>query len=211
MSTTYKVKLKEMLSRQEQLNMKINSQWRDENFPWYRAIWVECAELMEHTDWKWWTEKSTDIRQAHLELVDIWHFGLSALLQRNEDGMVRKTSDIIMEKDFPADNVIYSCCRTALEDFTLQTLLTKDFKLSSFLHLKNACNLSFNGLYKLYMGKNILNEFRIQNGYKTGSYFKIWKNGREDNDAMMDIIASLDADTPHFAARVWTGLTDKYN
>jgi hypothetical protein len=40
----------------------------------------------------------------------------------------------------------------------------------------------------LYIGKNILNIFRQDHGYKDGSYKKIW-NGKEDNVIMQEILA----------------------
>ncbi|MEJ2668896.1 MAG: dUTP diphosphatase [Gammaproteobacteria bacterium] len=45
--------IKTMLSLQEQINQRIAPNWRDKQNPWYRAIWTECAELMEHHGWKW--------------------------------------------------------------------------------------------------------------------------------------------------------------
>jgi hypothetical protein len=42
-------------------------------------------------------------------------------------------------------------------------------------------------LYKLYVGKNILNQFRQDNGYKDGSYIKIWA-GEEDNVVMKRVL-----------------------
>jgi hypothetical protein len=46
-------------------------------------------------------------------------------------------------------------------------------------------------IYKLYMGKNILNKFRQDNGYKLKTYKKIW-NGQEDNVYLMQIIDKID-------------------
>ena len=45
-----------MLEMQEQMNQKVNADWRQQNYEWYRAIWVECAELMDHYGWKWWNK-----------------------------------------------------------------------------------------------------------------------------------------------------------
>jgi len=66
-----------MLELQEAMNSKVNAEWRQANYEWYRAIWVECAELMDHYGWKWWKKQSLDTDQVVLELIDIWHFGLS--------------------------------------------------------------------------------------------------------------------------------------
>ena len=55
--------------------------WRSQGYEYYRAIWVECAELLDHFGWKWWKQQPTDVDQVQLEIVDIWHFGLSDLLR----------------------------------------------------------------------------------------------------------------------------------
>jgi len=47
--------------------------------------------------------------------------------------------------------------------------------------------LNLDALYKLYVGKNILNQFRQDHGYKEGTYIKIW-NGEEDNVTMQNIL-----------------------
>ena len=73
-------KIKEMLDLQNKINEKVHPHWREQNFEWYRAIWVECAELLDHYGWKWWKKQSPNQAQIELELVDIWHFGLSILL-----------------------------------------------------------------------------------------------------------------------------------
>ena len=39
------------------------------------------VELLDHFGWKWWKLQPGDLDQVRLELVDIWHFGLSDLLR----------------------------------------------------------------------------------------------------------------------------------
>ena len=78
--------LLKMLEMQDAMNTKVNNAWRAQGFAWYRAIWVECAELMDHYGWKWWKKQQPDMEQVILELVDIWHFGLSDLLQHESHG-----------------------------------------------------------------------------------------------------------------------------
>ena len=73
--------IKIMLELQDAMNTKVNSNWKQQGYEWYRAIWVECAELMDHYGWKWWKKQSPDTEQVALELIDIWHFGLSIQLQ----------------------------------------------------------------------------------------------------------------------------------
>ena len=57
---------------------RVVADWLTRNREWYRAVWIECAELMDHYGgWKWWKASRCDVEQVMLEIVDIWHFGLS--------------------------------------------------------------------------------------------------------------------------------------
>jgi hypothetical protein len=55
--------------------------------------------------------------------------------------------------------------------------------MQAFIEVALQSNLTLDSLYRLYIGKNILNRFRQEHGYKEGSYIKIW-NGEEDNVVM---------------------------
>ena len=55
--------------------------------------------------------------------------------------------------------------------------------IEEFFELAHLGALNETQLYRLYVGKNILNGFRQDHGYKEGSYIKIW-NGVEDNVVM---------------------------
>ena len=73
--------LEDMAALQAEHNSAVDPAWRTAGLAYYRAIWVECAELLDHFGWKWWKHQVCDEPQVRLELVDIWHFGL---LLKNE-------------------------------------------------------------------------------------------------------------------------------
>ena len=70
-----------MLEMQHRMNTRVHEQWIDQGFEWYRAVWIECGELMDHVGYKWWKKQVPDMEQVRLEVVDIWHFGMSALFK----------------------------------------------------------------------------------------------------------------------------------
>ena len=74
-----------MLQMQHRMNTRVHEHWIAQNFEWYRAAWIECGELMDHVGYKWWKKQTPDMEQVHLEVVDIWHFGLSALFDAETD------------------------------------------------------------------------------------------------------------------------------
>ena len=50
-----------MLDLQDAMNKKVHPDWQQQGFEWYRAIWIECAELMDHYGWKWWKKQNPDL------------------------------------------------------------------------------------------------------------------------------------------------------
>lgn len=85
-----------------------------------------------------------------------------------------------------------SIFETKSKNNKLEDILFKEMLLSKILSIFNylECSLSFNTV-RYYFGKNVLNKFRQDNGYKEGTYNKIW-NGKEDNVAMLEIVHQLD-------------------
>lgn len=182
----------EMLTLQDNINSVINPAWREANNPWYRAIWTECAELMDHVGWKWWKNQVVDLQQAQMEIIDIWHFGLSDLLQHAEsmEFLVSKIEEYenLMQSKAKGLNINKEELLTLIENFMFRTIQLKKFDIESFLSLSICLELNINEIYKLYVAKNILNKFRQDNGYKSGEYIKIWNN-REDNEHLYEILS----------------------
>ena len=195
--------LEKMLELQDAMNTKVNKDWRGQNFAWYRAIWIECGELMDHYGWKWWKHQEPDVEQVKLELIDIWHFGLSIALINN-----MSPQDIAAEiKSVPAKTA--GDFRELLEGFTQYTLTHKTFSIPLFMVLMQSIDMSFDDLYKGYIGKNVLNFFRQNNGYKAGTYIKIW-DGREDNEHLVEAVAMLDPTAQDFSDQLYSALESRY-
>ncbi len=200
-----KQKLLAMLQMQNEMNTRVHPAWRDQNYEWYRAIWVECAELMDHYGWKWWKKQSPDRDQVVLELIDIWHFGLSSLLQREQDEeKIAASLEAAMVADVPEQNF----CRD-VEVFAQQTLTSKQFDPQLFSRLLGHMDISLDSLYRSYVGKNVLNFFRQDRGYKEGSYQKLW-GGREDNLHLVEVLDSLDSNSPSYREDVYRALASRY-
>ncbi|WP_444932318.1 dUTP diphosphatase [Microbulbifer sp. SSSA002] len=200
-----KQQLQVMLTLQDEINTVVNENWREQNFAWYRAIWVESAELLDHYGWKWWKKQLPEMDQVKLELVDIWHFGLSLELQKGSPQEVAE----IMLKAFADSERTAGDFRENLESFTLNTLAGKQFDVAGFAQLLADAEMSFAELYQRYVGKNVLNRFRQDNGYKDGSYVKNWA-GREDNEHLAEIAGLLDASAADYSEQVYKALQERY-
>lgn len=194
-----------MLELQDSMNSKVREDWREQNFEWYRAIWIECAELLDHHGWKWWKKQQPDVNQIALELVDIWHFGLSLLLLKDQshevisESVVKAFDHVEASGDFAIN----------LEEFTKNTLVTKDFDINGFVGLVKGIGMQFDQLYIAYVGKNVLNFFRQDHGYQDGSYHKQW-GGKEDNEHLVEIVGKLDTNLPTFKDDLYSEMKAVY-
>ena len=86
-------KIYEMLQLQNELNNDTNGTgWRNgitkngKPINWKRCIYMESAELIDSFPWKHWKsiDAAPDFENIKIELVDIWHFIMSYLLQHND-------------------------------------------------------------------------------------------------------------------------------
>ena len=195
-----------MLQLQNQLNNATNGEnWVDgitknnKKINWKRCIYMETAEMVDSFAWKHWKniDDETNWENLKIEIVDVWHFIMSLAIERyNQElkGIIEDLAIDISDKEsfYLIDNndEIYEKSDVILEKIEdiMRNVLSKesfdlDKLINDFFILAHISGLNLNSLYKLYVGKNILNQFRQDNGYKEGKYIKIWNN-EEDNVIM---------------------------
>ena len=197
-----------MAQLQIALNDNVHREWRTQGFPYYRAVWVECAELLDHFGWKWWKHQVTDVEQVKLEIIDIWHFGLSELIRAGAAGAERVDANIVDAfahrlGNWPLD------FRAAVEVLAERSLAERTFPVEAFIDVMTSLPMTFAELYRTYVGKNVLNHFRQANGYQAGAYVKTW-SGREDNEHLFEIVRSLDHASATFSADLYRALEVRY-
>jgi dimeric dUTPase (all-alpha-NTP-PPase superfamily) len=194
-----------MLEMQDAMNRKVNQDWREAGYAWYRAIWTECAEMLDHYGWKWWKHQRPDLQQVQLEIVDIWHFALSARLMQGLPP--EQTAErIARELQRPQRT---SDMREAIEELAAHAIETRDADLGIFACLMQLAGMDFDDLYRTYVGKNVLNFFRQDHGYQSGHYRKTWQ-GREDNEHLAEILERLDPESPSYGDDVYRALAAAY-
>lgn len=182
-------KITTMLELQDKLNAKINPDWLKANYPWHRAIMVESVEALEHYGWKWWKKQEPDLAQARIELVDIWHFILSMRLAEC-GGDVNWAADSLESSFSMAQGSTITTVKKI--DELVRRAAQGTVGVGAFTGLMNDFKLSWDDLYTMYIGKNVLNTFRQDNGYKAGTYQKMW-DGKEDN-VCLDTLMKLRPD-----------------
>ncbi|MCH2058221.1 MAG: dUTP diphosphatase [Thalassotalea sp.] len=197
--------IKQMLSMQDAMNSRVSDAWRDNGYEWYRAIWAECAEMLDHHGWKWWKHQEIDVPQVQLELVDIFHFGLSLRLMTGAsvDNIAQTLAAELAENSSESDFKI------ALESLASAAVTNKAFDATAFTDCMRLMNMDLDELFRQYVGKNTLNFFRQDHGYKEGTYIKVW-NGKEDNEVLADAVSTLDSSAEDFQQQVYQALKAGY-
>ena len=195
-----------MASLQDEHNVQVHAEWKEQGHDYYRAIWVECAEMLDHFGWKWWKKQEPDINQVKLELVDIWHFALSELIRSGQlnESLGEELAKVESVKATP------ETFRKAIESLAISSLQSRSFQMSDFTNAMRTLPMDLKELFSLYVGKNVLNRFRQDNGYKEGSYRKLWA-GREDNEHLIEILESVSAEPEQMFNTIYQQLDQRYS
>lgn len=206
-----------MLAMQDEMNSKVNPDWVAANNNWHRAIQVEGVEAIEHHGWKWWKKQECDMAQLRMELVDIWHFVLSAAIQHKHGNLPLARNEMLAElhlrqKSVQFDNRYFILAQLPLLeklDLMVGLATVGRISLALFESLLQDCGMSWSDLFKQYVGKNVLNVFRQDHGYKTGDYLKTW-DGREDNEHLVEVLELVDTTSPAVRDALYDALKARY-
>ncbi len=199
--------LNTMAQMQVAHNEQVHPQWRTQGYAYYRAIWVECAEMLDHFGWKWWKKQQPDLSQVKLELVDIWHFALSELIRANSlsDQVAISLSEVDVSQE-PQPEAF----RVAIEKLAESSLRIRSFELEPFMQAMATLPMSFTELFNLYIGKNVLNRFRQDHGYQAGTYRKEWQ-GREDNEHLIELLEEINVAPALVPEKLYAALQNRYD
>lgn len=213
--------MENMIVMQHRFNQQVHPDYVAQDYRWEIAIVRELSEVMDHLHWEWWkhTRLPADENQAIMEIVDVWHFLLSRIIVAacvphmktpSPDDMERRAAvmachilhylpvdflngDARTARTFDMDGVMLCTWRM------MHFVTGKGYgeistpAIESFGHLCMAAGIpNIEALYKLYVGKNALNRVRQNNGYKAGTYIKIW-NGYEDNVYLQSLLDRISA------------------
>ncbi|MCK4974528.1 MAG: dUTP diphosphatase [Sulfurimonas sp.] len=169
---------------------------------WKRCIYMECAEMIDSFTWKHWKniEQEADWDNLQIEVVDVWHFIMSLAIENYSQTLRGGIEDLAIDiselesfakidtqhEIFALQDEVIEKIESIMVDTISKETLNLEKLIADFFDLVLMCGLDLESLYKLYVGKNILNQFRQDHGYKDGTYIKVWA-GQEDNVVMKKI------------------------
>ncbi|MDT0581232.1 MULTISPECIES: dUTP diphosphatase [Alteromonadaceae] len=209
--------LSTMLDLQDGMNKKVNPQWLHAGYSYLRAAMIESVEAIEHHGWKWWKAQRLDLPQVQMELVDIWHFALSHIIIQHNGNIQAAANELAASLNdqhtsvtFDGKNIDFASANL-VENLELMAGLcvAKRFDIALFMHIVKQAEMTSDDLFAQYVGKNVLNFFRQDHGYKEGTYIKIW-DGREDNEHLVEVLREIDSQQDNYADLLYAGLQGRY-
>ena len=231
MKLTEQQMLTAMFEMQQRLNDETNGKGWESGYnkhgkiiSWKRCIYMECAELIDSFAWKHWKDIKADPnwQNIHIEVIDIWHFVMSLALEEYHNQKLGGIQDIV---SYILDNKSFKMfCKEPIDTKNAEQMEiinqveriihitsgtyndTFEKIISEYFTVAHNCGLNIELLYRVYIGKNILNSFRQDNGYKEGSYKKIWGKV-EDNVVMNEIMQKNSTITPE---ELYKALKEEY-
>jgi dimeric dUTPase (all-alpha-NTP-PPase superfamily) len=188
---------KKMVELQHSFNiLAMGENYLDLNLNWNSAIIAESGEMLDSLGYKWWKKQEVDMDNAKVEAIDLLHFVISERMQsynHSEFDTIIETSrdfSVFNSKVFKNGFFLYG------EDIKNNINTLNYDKIDRFMVLKeifNKLEMSNEDVYIAYIVKNCLNKFRQNNGYKEGTYQKIWID-KEDNVVAYELAKNIGAD-----------------
>lgn len=210
-----------MLHLQNELNcLTIGPDWIIDRLPWNLAISQEAAELIDHLGYKWWAKQKPNYLAAQVEVIDMMHFSLAYAIRSYPSlsllsvahqlnlHVANRVAIVRIDQSYfdPRD----------LTPVQLAGLITIEAGLGitcfgHIVYLGEQLGMSFDDQAQLYQSKVVLNTFRQKNGYKEGTYRKLWAPNKEDNDVMQEIARKeIDWKNPQAAEELYSSLERSY-
>ena len=194
---------KKMVELQHQFNKQVAEDYLEKGFNWNSAIIAESGELLDSLGYKWWKKQEPDMENVKVEAIDLLHFVISEDIQRSHKCFFPIESNVLENTEtnltywfennfsnvfFPSKSLLDLIDELNYKAFPRLFIMKKIFE---------ELNMRNEDVYIAYITKNCLNKFRQDNGYKDGSYIKVW-NGREDNIVAFEIANEWGADEELF-------------
>lgn len=174
--------------------------WRKSRISPIIAMRMELAEAIAQLGptevSEWWKKTPRNHNQYILELIDALVF---FILETGKNGGPSHSVSVLIDgmasiDDDNYDDVIdenrVEIISDAMENWLSETGLVEIASNILFLLIEATGDMA--SVYKWYLGKSVLNKFRKSNGYKEGTYTKLWDGANEDNVYLAKVIEAVD-------------------
>jgi len=184
--------IKNMFLLQNKLNFDTNGEkWtagitnKEKIINWERAITLELAECIDSFPWKHWKsiEQQPDIANARIELVDVWHFLMSSIIETqtynlNLKHFIPELSDsevneinnkyelfkVDTEEILDVTNVNYQFIENTFKEFesSIYSAFSKYYEKEWTLNEHKEINVVLSLVEETIVASSLLNKYKLQ-------------------------------------------------
>jgi hypothetical protein len=189
--------VKQCMKDQDVLQKRLRQDWAIQGWPFYRAVWTEMGEAVQHIQsWLWWKQgkfgqpmSAETIAAVRMELVDAFHFGLCMHIVEAQKYANQPQVLSTVQGDYASfyvrcfqrwgEGINTERAINAMEDMVRAAIERHHFDINHFARSCIAVGMSLPMLLTWYRAKYTLNEFRWANGYNLPKgdpkvYVKLW-------------------------------------
>lgn len=184
-----------MLQLQRMINDRMDADWHTHRPPFLRAAVMGAAEAMSHYGYKWWENKTPDLPQTRLALVDVFHFLISyemlgngrrdpelANIAKELENMYAVNANIHLYKGLSFTQ--------KTDAFIARASMGEAAMWPAFFSMMADVGMDWDCLNRMCFSKNVLKLFRQDYGDNEGTYTHMW-NGKEDAVHLQEIIEGM--------------------
>jgi len=162
----------EMYNRQVKFQERMNTNYEIQ----YLALVAEIGELVDSFGFADWKVNERDDENILIECMDICIFAMNCNHYLN---------GLYMSPTIEYVSGTYT-------DYQLIEKILENLYSQQFMNILELIFDAYPEVKVRLIGKQALNTFRQNNGYKEGTYSKIWANGKEDNITMLNVLKPKD-------------------
>jgi hypothetical protein len=118
------------------------------------------------------------------EGYDGWYWLDSEIEERFNENVIIPDDKLAEEIQVRIESIVRESFADTMASWGVHDLILR------VVDLMKAVGMTRDDMFKFYLAKSVLNEFRQNNGYKDGTYPKQWF-GKEDNVFMLDEARSI--------------------
>ncbi len=190
--------------------------WITSDFNYGLAALEELGEATKELGYHWWKKSEFNKQKFYSELVDVFHFALSIAIQDRHYASAKDEYDSEYIKNYFLKDRNFRDEFNSIKlpiDKSIELLCQNLFNYGVLHYLFSVClsaGLSIDNLCIMYIGKNALNQFRLNNGYSEGNYqYKAIDNFTLDSILLENINAYLMSDIDELKTIIYKDLSEK--
>lgn len=212
--------IKQMIAVELRLQENVQRRLGQCDIDCHHSAIFACCSVLEKMELFEPSVKFTQKEFVLSKFGDLWHFYMFRFMDVADNKISTATAALnaaLLRVASPRPQVRFDGCLYDLdqlnlcEKIKLLVGLTSSNRISIelFSSILKEVGIDWLVLYKTFVGKNVLELFRRDHGYRTGNYVKVW-NTLRDEGHLEELLTVIDCDSEKYLDDLYGGLERRY-